>query len=230
MNIVTGIILVVDDEPQIHRFLGPALTAAGYTPLRAERGDAALKFAAERAPDAILLDLGLPDLDGQEVLTRLRQFSEAPVIILSARDDEAGKIAALDAGANDYVEKPFSLGELLARLRAVLRPASPTPTQSRICLDGLEIDLAERRVSLAGVQVPLTNRQYDLLVFMSRNQGRVLTHQQLLKAVWGPAHTQDVEYLRVYVGQLRQKLAPLGHKLILTDPGIGYRMKASASA
>lgn len=226
MSIVTGIILIVDDEPQIHRFLGPALTAAGYTPLRAERGDAALRLAAERLPDAILLDLGLPDLDGQEVLARLRQFIQAPVIILSARDDEAGKIAALDNGANDYVEKPFSLGELLARLRAVMRSASTTPAESRICIDELTIDLAERRVTLAGSPVSLTNREYDLLMFLCKNQGRILTHQLLLKNVWGPAHTQDVEYLRVYVRQLRQKLAPLGQKIIITDPGIGYRIKS----
>jgi two-component system KDP operon response regulator KdpE len=224
MSPVTGIILVVDDEPQIHRFLGPALTAAGYTPLRAERGEAALKLAAERSPDAILLDLGLPDLDGQEVLARLRQFSQAPVIILSARDDEAGKIAALDAGANDYVEKPFSLGELLARLRAVTRSTTATATESRISVDDLTIDLAERRVALGGVPVSLTNRQYDLLVFLCRNRGRVVTHRQLLNAVWGPAHGEDVEYLRVYIGQLRQKLAPLGPALIGTEPGVGYRI------
>jgi two-component system KDP operon response regulator KdpE len=230
MNIATGIILVVDDEPQIHRFLGPALTAAGYTPLRADTAEAALRLAAERPPDAVLLDLGLPDLDGQEVLLRLRRFSQTPVIILSARDDEAGKIAALDAGASDYVEKPFSLGELLARLRAVIRSTSAAVPDRVIAIDQLTIDLADRSVCLAGTPISLTNRQYELLVFMCRNQGRVLTHQQLLKTVWGPAHTRDVEYLRVYIGQLRQKLAPLGQQIILTDPGIGYRIKSSAGS
>ncbi len=226
MNIVTGIILVVDDEPQIHRFLGPALTAAGYTPLRAETGAGALQLAAERAPDAILLDLGLPDLDGQEVLTRLRGFAPCPIIILSARDDEAGKIMALDNGANDYIEKPFSLGELLARLRAVIRSTS-TPASSRtITIDDLTVDLGERKVSLSQQDIALTNRQYELLVFLCRNQNKVLTHQQLLKNVWGPAHARDVEYLRVYVGQLRQKLAPLGQTLIVTEPGIGYRIRS----
>jgi two-component system KDP operon response regulator KdpE len=224
MSIVTGIIMVVDDEPQIHRFLGPALTASGYTPLRADTGEMALRLAAERTPDAILLDLGLPDLDGQEVLARLRRFTPAPVIILSARDDEAGKIQALDAGASDYVEKPFSLGELLARLRAVTRMAGTAPMESHIVIDALMIDLAERRVSVAGLPVSLTNRQYDLLVFLSRNRGKVVTHRQLLNAVWGPAHAGDVEYLRVYIGQLRQKLAPLGLAIINTEPGIGYRI------
>ena len=224
MTIVTGIILVVDDEPQIHRFLGPALRAAGYSPLRADSGAMALRLAAERAPDAVLLDLGLPDLDGQEVLARLRQFTQAPVIILSARDDEAGKIMALDAGASDYVEKPFSLGELLARLRAVTRMAGTAPMESHIAIEGLMIDLAERRVSAGGSPVSLTNRQYDLLVFLARNRGKVVTHRQLLNAVWGPAHVEDVEYLRVYIGQLRQKLAPLGLAIINTEPGIGYRI------
>ena len=224
MSIVTGIILVVDDEPQIHRFLGPALTAAGYTPLRADTGAMALRLAAERTPDAILLDLGLPDLDGQAVLARLRQITQAPIIIVSARDDEAGKIMALDAGASDYVEKPFSLGELLARLRAVTRNSSAAATESRIVIGGLIIDLAERRVSVDGATVLLTNRQYDLLVFLCRNRGRVVTHRQLLNAVWGPAHAEDVEYLRVYIGQLRQKLAPLGVAIINTEQGIGYRV------
>lgn len=224
MTPATGIILVVDDEPQIHRFLGPALTAAGYAPLRADTGSMALRLAAERSPDAILLDLGLPDLDGQEVLARLRQFSAAPVIVLSARDDEAGKIAALDAGANDYVEKPFSLPELLARLRAVTRLQGAAPPESRIAIGGLTIDHAERRAAVNGAPVSLTHRQYDLLLFLCRNQGKVLTHRQLLNAVWGPAHVEDVEYLRVYIGQLRQKLAPLGLAIIATEPGIGYRI------
>lgn len=227
MSIATGLILVVDDEPQIHRFLAPALKAAGYTPLRAEHGEAALKLASERAPDAILLDLGLPDLDGQEVLARLRQFTATPVIILSARDDESGKIAALDAGANDYVEKPFGLGELLARLRAAIRSASAPPAGNRISIGPLTIDLAERRVTLQDAAVSLTNRQYELLVFLCRNRGKVLTHRQLLSAVWGPAHIEDVEYLRVYIGQLRQKLFPIGSAIIGTEPGVGYRIAAS---
>jgi two-component system KDP operon response regulator KdpE len=228
MNPSLGTILVVDDEPQIHRFLGPALTAANFTPLRAERGDEALRLAAARAPDAILLDLGLPDMDGQEVLVKLREFTAIPIIILSARDREAEKIQALDSGADDYVEKPFALGELLARIRTALRHRLRQENAEKpLILGALTIDPVSNMVTLDHVQLPLTKREHTLLLLLARNRGRVLTHRQILTAIWGPAHTEDVAYLRVYIGQLRRKLGPEAGALIITEPGIGYRLKDS---
>ena len=220
-------ILVVDDEKQIHRFLGPALEAAGYEPLRAETGAEGLRLAAARNPAAIVLDLGLPDMDGQAVIPRLRAFCAAPVIVLSARDRESEKVAALDAGADDFVEKPFALAELLARLRAALRraatPAGAADT-ARIRVGPLEIDLAGRFVRLDGETEPLrlTPREWDLLAALARGRGRVVTQRQLLTSIWGPAHADDAQYLRVYVGQLRQKLGTAA-SLLRTEPGIGYR-------
>src|ERR1700722_10418742 len=228
MSIPTGRILVVDDEPQIHRFLTPALTASGYESVRAERGDEALRLAASRAPDAILLDLGLPDLDGHEVLTKLREFTDVPIIILSARDREAEKIAALDAGADDYIEKPFGLGELLARIRTALRHRLRQDNAEKpLTIDGLTIDPISHRVTLDDEVLPLTKREHALLLLLARNRGRVLTHRQILTAIWGPAHTEDVAYLRVYIGQLRRKLGPESAALLITEPGIGYRLKDS---
>lgn len=218
-------ILVVDDEPQIHRFLRPALEAAGYAVERADTAAEGLRLAASRAPDAVLLDLGLPDMDGQEALARLRAFSPVPVIVVSARDREAEKIAALDAGADDYVEKPFRVGELLARVRAALRHGRAqerTPEVFRA--DDVEVDLARRTVSAGGQPVQLSPREYELLALLIRNAGRVMTHRQLLTAIWGPANVGDVQYLRVYIGHLRQKLGITGAKLITTEPGIGYRL------
>ena len=219
------IILVIDDEPQIHRFLGLALDAAGYAPLRAETAAEGLRLAAERSPALVLLDLGLPDLDGLAAIPRLRAFSAAPILIVSARDREAEKIAGLDAGADDYVEKPFALGELLARIRALLRRrpgGSGTPTVVRV--GTLEVDLARRLARVAGGEpLKLTPREWDLLAALVRaGDGRVITQRQLLMAVWGPAHVEDAQYLRVYVGHLRQKLGPAA-SLIRTEPGIGYR-------
>lgn len=224
---ISGRILVVDDEPQIHRFLGPALAAAGYEAIRAERGADALRLAAQTAPDAVLLDLGLPDIDGHEVLQRLREFSSVPVIILSARDRESEKIAALDAGADDYVEKPFGLGELLARIRTALRHKGQqeVPEQA-LQFGGLEITALA--VTLHGARLALTRREHELLLLLARNHGRVLTHRQILTALWGPAHTEDVAYLRVYVGQLRRKLGPECGALIRTEPGVGYRLEETA--
>ncbi len=225
-----GTILVVDDEPQIHRFLAPALTASGYTALRAERGDEALRLAAARAPDAILLDLGLPDMDGHEVLAKLRAFADIPVIILSARDREAEKIAALDAGADDYVEKPFALGELLARIRTALRHRlRQDHVEKPVEVGGLVVDMLAHRVSRNGEAVALSKREQALLLLLVRNRGRVLTHRQILTAVWGPAHTEDVAYLRVYVRQLRRKLGEDFAKLIQTELGVGYRLAEAAS-
>lgn len=224
-----ALILVVDDEPQIHRFLRPALEAAGYRVLRADTAAEGLRLAASRAPDAVLLDLGLPDMDGQDALARLRAFSPVPVVVVSARDREAEKIAALDAGADDYVEKPFGVGELLARIRAAIRHGRAQEGAAEVFrADGVEVDLARRLVHAAGTPVVLSPREYDLLAVMARSAGRVLTHRALLTAVWGPAHADDVQYLRVYVGHLRQKLGPAGTRLILTEPGVGYRLLDAA--
>lgn len=220
-----ALILVIDDEPQIHRFLGPALEAGGYRVLRAETATEGLRLAASRAPDAVLLDLGLPDMDGQDALTRLRAFSAVPVLVISARDREAEKIAALDAGADDYVEKPFGVGELLARIRAALRHGrAQAGVEESYTAAGITIDLAWRRVSVDGVALVLSPREYDLLALLARNAGRVVTHRQVLTAVWGAAHGDDVQYLRVYIGRLRQKLGAAGAQLLLTEPGVGYRL------
>ena len=223
-------ILVVDDEPQIHRFLGPALDAAGYEHVRADDGVSALREIARKAPDAVVLDLGLPDIDGREALVKARAFYDGPIIILSARDKETEKIDALDAGADDYVEKPFGVGELLARLRVAMRHrlqregGQPTMRSGEV-----EIDLVHRLVSRAGAPVRLSPKEYDLLAILAQGAGKVLTHRQLLTAVWGPAHEHDVQYLRVFVGQLRQKLEDDVNvpAVILTEPGVGYRFNAS---
>jgi two-component system KDP operon response regulator KdpE len=222
-------ILVVDDEPQIHRFLGPALDAAGYEHVRAEDGVSALREIARKAPDAVVLDLGLPDIDGKEALVKARAFYAGPIIILSARDRESEKIDALDAGADDYVEKPFGVNELLARLRVALRhQVQRTGGEPLIKAGEVEIDLLKRLVTRSGEPVRVSPREYDLLAILAQGAGKVLTHKQLLTAVWGPAHVHDVQYLRVFVGQLRQKLevdsnAP---RLIVTEPGVGYRFMA----
>jgi two-component system KDP operon response regulator KdpE len=221
----TASILLVDDEKQIHRFLRPTLEASGYSVAGAETGAEALREAASHPPSLILLDLGLPDIDGQALLPRLRAISQAPVIVLSARDRPNEKIAALDAGANDYVEKPFDMGELMARIRAALRDiGNAQPAQTLFSFPHLDVDLDRRLVRAEGAVVPLTPREYDLLVILVRNAGRVITHRQLLTAVWGPAHTHDVQYLRVYVGHLRHKLGALAGALLSTEAGVGYRL------
>jgi two-component system, OmpR family, KDP operon response regulator KdpE len=222
-------ILVVDDEPQIHRFLGPALDAAGYEHVRAEDGLSALREIARKPPDAVVLDLGLPDIDGKEALTKARAFYAGPIIILSARDKETEKIDALDAGADDYVEKPFGVGELLARLRVALRHKVQRSGGEPIVRAGaLEIDLLKRLVTKGGEAVHLSPKEYDLLAKLAQSGGKVLTHREVLTGVWGPAHAHDVQYLRVFVGQLRQKLEqdPNAPKLIVTEPGVGYRFMA----
>jgi len=221
-------ILVIDDEPQIHRFLGPAMDAAGYDYVRADDGGAGLREIARKAPDAVVLDLGLPDLDGRDVLDKARAFYSGPIIILSARDKETEKIDALDAGADDYVEKPFGVGEFLARLRVALRHRLLRDTpQPRLSIAGVDIDLEHRRVLRDGEPVKLSPREYDLLAQLASAPGKVLTHRQLLTAVWGPAHEHDVQYLRVFVGQLRQKLERDSSepRLILTEAGVGYRFQ-----
>ena len=219
-------ILVVDDEPQIVRFLRPALDAAGYEMLEASTGADALRKAATLAPDIMILDLGLPDMDGKDIVSRVRAFSELPILILSARDRESEKIAALDLGADDYVEKPFRIGELLARIRTALRHHGRTDRQiERITTQGLEIDFVHRVVRRNGEAIKLTPKEYDLLTILARNTGKVLTHRALLTAVWGPAHADDTQYLRVFIGQLRGKVEENGDKPvhIQTEPGVGYR-------
>lgn len=220
-------ILVVDDEPQIQRFLKPSLTAAGYEVVEAGTGAEALKAVATQAPDLVILDLGLPDMDGKEVIASLRGWSDIPIVILSARDRESEKIAALDLGADDYVEKPFGIGELTARIRTALRhrgrrDAIPTVME----VEGLTIDSIKRLVSRGGETVHLTPKEYDLLLLLARHTGRVVTHRTLLISVWGPAHGDDLHYLRVFIGQLRQKIErdPTQPRIVRTEPGVGYRM------
>ena len=222
-------ILVVDDEAQIHRFLVPALDAAGYEPVRADTGNEGLRELARKAPDAVVLDLGLPDLDGKEFLIKARAFYHGPIHILSARDKETEKIDALDLGADDYVEKPFGVGELRARLRAALRHRLQADGVEPIVAAGdLTLDFDKRLVTRAGEPLRLSPREYDLLTQLVRGNGRVVTHRQLLTAVWGPAHVEDVQYLRVFVGQLRAKIEPdpSSPALIVTEPGVGYRWVA----
>jgi two-component system KDP operon response regulator KdpE len=224
---MTGLrVLVVDDEPQIQSLLRIALGSAGYQILPATTGRDAIRLAASAAPDAIILDLGLPDLDGKEVLRDIRAFSRVPIIVLSARDRESEKVAALDLGADDYIEKPFGMGELLARLRTAARHAARAAGEvTRVEIGDLVIDLDKRLVLRAGVQVRLTPKEYDLLAVLAKNAGRVVTHRQILTAVWGPAHHDDTQYLRVFIGQLRSKIEPDPNQptLIRTEPGAGYR-------
>jgi two-component system, OmpR family, KDP operon response regulator KdpE len=231
---MTGLrVLVVDDEPQILRFLRPALEASGYEVLHAATGREALRLFANSAPDITVLDLGLPDMDGKEVLARARSFTSAPILVLSARDREAEKIAALDLGADDYVEKPFAIGELLARLRSALRHRAGGQVQPmHIEIEGLAIDMDKRRVVKDGVLVKLTPKEYDLLCILARHAGRPVTHGQILTSVWGPAHKDDTQYLRVFIGQLRAKIEsdPTAPTIIRTEAGIGYRFSEGRGA
>ena len=223
-------VLVIEDEAQIRRFLRATLTANGYQLLEATTAQEGLVQAATRQPEIVILDLGLPDLDGLEVTRRLREWTTVPIIVLSARGQEADKVTALDAGADDYLTKPFSVGELLARLRVALRHAARTsqePGAPTFVLGDLRVDLRRRQVSLAEQQVHLTPIEYKLLTTLVRYAGRVVTHRQLLKEVWGPGHTEASHYLRVYMGQLRHKLEadPARPRYLVTEPGVGYRLK-----
>lgn len=220
-------VLVVDDEAAILRFLKPALEANGYEMASAGTVAEATKHIAASSPDIVLLDLGLPDGDGKDVIRKVREWSDVPVIVLSAREREAEKIESLDLGADDYVNKPFNVGELMARMRTALRHRMQREAEVPVLRVGdLEVDALRHRAMRAGVELRLTPKEFELLSFLARHAGRVITHKQILAAVWGPAHTGDTQYLRVYIGQLRQKVetAPDDPRIILTEPGIGYRI------
>lgn len=223
------IALIIDDEVQIRRLVRVVLEGEKYHVHEAETGQQGLMEIASRRPDVILLDLGLPDIDGLEVLKRLREWSEAPVIVLSVRDDEEGKVAALDAGAEDYVTKPFSTPELLARLRAAQRKTRPDEEVSVFKTGDLVVDLTARVVTRGGHEVKLTATEYALLRLLVRHPGRVLTHRHILREIWGPKSEEHRQYLRVYVTHLRQKIEtdPTRPQLIKTEPGIGYRFRGA---
>ena len=218
-------ILVVDDEPQFLRALQTNLRGAGYDVATARSADEALSAAGLRSPEAIILDLLLPDGRGTEVCRELRRWTQAPIILVSAVGDEAEKIAALDAGADDYVTKPFAIGELLARLRAVLRRVGPA-LEPVLEIGELVVDLEKRSVSMAGKPVRLTPHEFELLRLLARNEGKLLTHKAILREVWGPAYQLESSYIHVYVSQLRRKLEPdpARPRYILTEPGVGYRL------
>jgi two-component system KDP operon response regulator KdpE len=218
-------VLVVDDEPQILRALQTSLRGAGYDVETAATGGQALTLAAVRPPDAVILDLVLPDMPGTEVCRELRTWTSIPIIVLSAVGDESEKVAALDAGADDYVTKPFGVDELLARLRATFRRAEPS-TEPVLEVGDLRIDLEAREVTLAGKRIQLTPHEYELLRLLARNEGKLLTHQAILREVWGEAYAGESHYLHVYVSQLRRKLEPdpARPRTILTEPGVGYRL------
>lgn len=221
-------VLVVDDELQIRRFLRIALEANGYRVFETATGGEAIQEAARTRPDLVILDMSLPDIDGLEVLRRLREWTSTPTIILSVRDAERDKVAALDAGADDYLTKPFSLEELLARLRVAQRHAQPGDNQTVFRAGNVTVDLAHRQVTKGGEVIRLTPTEYALLRLLVQHAGKVLTHRQILKEVWGPEYMDETHYLRVYFAQLRQKLEddPALPQLILTEPGVGYRLSA----
>jgi two-component system KDP operon response regulator KdpE len=221
------VVLVIEDEPPIRRFLRPTLTSQGYRIVEAETGEDGLLQAATRQPDLVILDLGLPDLDGLQVIRRLREWTAVPIIVLSARGAESDKVAALDAGADDYVAKPFAVGELLARARVALRHAVGRETgESTFVLGDLRVDLARRRVWVGEAEVRLTPIEYRLLTVLVRHAGKVLTHRQLLQEVWGPGQVEQTHYLRVYMANLRRKLEadPARPRFLRTEPGVGYRL------
>lgn len=231
MNGTQPSILVVDDEAQIRKFLRISLTAHGYRVVEAGCGREGLALALQVRPDLLVLDLGLPDMDGKEVLAELRRDSQVPVLVLSVRAGDVEKVQALDGGANDYVTKPFSIRELLARVRVLLRrPAPPGQTPGTLNCGPLSVDLDSRRVSLGDREIALTRKEYDVLAMLARYPGRIVTQQQLLRDIWGPTHIEDSHYLRVVVGHLRQKLGddPAAPRFIVTEAGVGYRLQEHA--
>src|SRR5258707_9617058 len=218
--------LIVDDELQIRRLLKISLEANGYHVVEAKTGQDGLTQFATLRPDVLILDLGLPDMDGLEVLKSLRAWSKTPVIILSVRDGDNEKIAALDAGADDYLTKPFSVGELLARLRVAQRHSQPEPETAIFQAGPLSVDLSRRTVTVNDEPVKLTPTEYALLKLMIQHAGQVVTHRQILREVWGPQYVDETHYLRVYIGQVRQKIEadPARPKILVTEPGVGYRL------
>jgi len=221
-------ILIVDDEPQIRRFLRISLIANNYEVVEAGRGEEAINRTALDKVDLVILDLGLPDIDGQTVIAQIREWSTVPIIVLSVRAGDTEKVRALDGGAEDYLTKPFSIAELMARVRAALRKraAEGVPKDPVFSHGALTVDLGKRRVTVDGADVKLSRKEYGILRLLAANPGRVLTHQQLLREVWGPGHLEDTHYLRIHVAHLRQKLGdnPSHPRYILTEPGIGYRL------
>jgi DNA-binding response OmpR family regulator len=220
-------ILVIDDEAPIRRFLGIALGAGGYETIEAERGRIGVELAATSAPDAIVLDLGLPDMDGKAVISAIREWSRAPILVLSVRDAEGEKIAALDAGADDYVTKPFATGELLARLRALLRTRVDRKVEpAELALGALVINFANRAVRVGEREPKLTRKEFDVLALLARHAGRLVAHRQILSTVWGAAHVNDTHYLRIAVGHIRDKIGDdaADPTFIVTEPGVGYRL------
>lgn len=219
-------ILIIDDEPQIRKLLNVSLKAQGFVTEDAVSGQDGINQAAIFKPDLMIVDLGLPDIDGKEVVLQIRDWSNAPIIILTARDQEQEKIDALDAGADDYVAKPFSMGELMARIRVCLRRMATGDNDPLLICGGLTVDLSQRRVTVDGREVKLTPTEYEIIKLLAQNAGRVLTHKQLLKAVWGNTNYTDTHYVRVYVGMLRRKIEndPAQPKYIITESGIGYRL------
>ncbi len=224
-------VLIVDDEPQIRRFLRASLQAHDYQVIEAENGKEGVRACTVQKPDLLILDLGLPDMDGLDVIKLVREWSTVPIIILSLRSDDPDKIEALDRGANDYVTKPFSMGELLARMRVALRQGQGSGADSGpvITAGEIAIDLSKRLVTVSGAPVRLSRKEYDLLRILASHLGKVITHQQLLQEVWGQAYVEETQYLRVYIGQLRQKLEkePAAPKHLVTEPGVGYRLQTS---
>jgi two-component system KDP operon response regulator KdpE len=219
-------ILVVDDEPQICKLLRVSLGAHGYNVHEAHNGNDGINLTTAIKPDLIILDLGLPDVDGKTVVTTIREWSEVPIIILTARDQEQEKIDVLDAGADDYITKPFGVGELMARIRVSIRRAAHSEDEPVINCGDLSIDLALRRVTVGGREVKLTPTEYDIIKVLGQHVGKVLTHKQLLKAVWGNSYGEDTHYIRVYIGQLRRKIEdnPTQPRYIITESGVGYRL------
>lgn len=229
MSTPSPLILVIEDDPQIRKFLRATLSGHQYRVLEAETAKAGLLSASTQPPDAIILDLGLPDQDGIEVTKQLRSWTNIPILVLSARGHERDKVAALDAGADDYVAKPFGVVELMARIRVALRHASQTVSVSEnpiFQVGELKVDLAKRQVFLAEKEIHLTALEYRLVTMLVQHAGKVLTHRQLLKQIWGPTYENEVQYLRVYMAQLRRKLEkdPAQPKYLLTEQGVGYRL------
>lgn len=222
-------LLVIEDEAPIRRFLRIVLEGAGHVMDEAARGREGIERAATGAPSAVVLDLGLPDMGGKAVIAAIREWSDVPIVVVSVRSNEAEIIAALDAGADDYVTKPFAPAELLARLRALVRRRGTAPSSPLLTQGELSVDLAARTVTLQGEEVRLTRKEFDVLALLIGNSGRLLTHQELLRTIWGPAHLGDTHYLRIAIGRLREKLGDdaAAPRMIFTEPGIGYRFAAS---